>query len=488
MAPAAVLLRYPAIPGVYGSTMVGLRRRTSRAVGVLVLIWANTGPAVRSAYADDEPLLATGESAGQPGALELYQLGLDRLNGDDLAGAAEAFAEAYRLEANREVLYSLGLVYIRLNQPLQAIDALERYLADTAIPMAADRERVAREQLAQQQARVAFLAPRVAPTRARVSVDGVLLASRPDARLALNPGAHDVRVEFEGYEPQTAHISLAPGEVQTLELTLAPSAVGTLDVACPVPDVQVWLDDSAVGTTPLGQSLQLPVGEHQLRLTRPGYVEQRATLSLVPAETRRWTCQLRIDPAAPKARLKLEVSEPGARLWLDGAKASADGLLPPGRHDLRVERPGFRLLERPLLLQAGEVEIQRVVLLPTDEYLAEYRDGARNQRLWSYVAAGAGVLLGAGAAGVYVWNDGRYDDYTEERDELLRLGQSGAQPSDYVERVNSNNQALSDVQDADAVVIGLTAAAGAAVITGVVLYLLGDDPYRYDALLQHAGD
>lgn len=429
----------------------------------------------------EQPGAASAEAAES--AKEQYQRGLDRLKVDDLRGAAEAFAAAYRLEPNREVLYSLGLVHIRLDQPLQAIDALERYLADTAIPIAPDRERVAREQLAEQQARVAFLKPRLDPVDASVQVEGRRLAARPDGRLALNPGVHDVRVLRDGYQSHQRRISLAPGESQPFEVRLEPGSVGRLLLSCPLPDVEVLVDDRAVATTPLSNPLELPAGEYRLRLRRPGYLEQSAEVSISEQNPAALTCRLPVDESEPRARLALEVSETGARVLLDGAAPPVDGLVPAGRHDLRVEREGFHPLKRQLLLEPGEFYPHQVVLLPTRDTLLQYRADAHRQRLWAYVAAGAGVVLGGGALGLHVWNDGRHDDYVVERDRLLGLGQSGtAPPADYVTQVNANNQELADIQNMDTVVIGLAATAGAALVTGVVLYLLGDDPYRYDGL------
>ena len=152
-------------------------------------------------------------------------------------------------------------------------------------------------------------------------------------------------------------------------------------------------------------------------------------------------------------------------------------------HHLRVERAGFFDVEREVLISRGTNTID-ATLLPTPEYLDEYEGRARSQQTWSYITLGAGALVAAGSAAFLLWNQGekddaerRFDDYADS----VQSSPSGRCPDDAcATKLEVLADDLDDKQRRDIfgwVGVGVGAAGVAA---GTLLYVLGDDPDRYE--------
>jgi hypothetical protein len=90
----------------------------------------------------------------------------------------------------------------------------------------------------------------------------------------------------------------------------------------------------------------------------------------------------RAAPAAPPARPRREpappppepqgfltiAADPFAEVYIDGADAGQTPLVEyavkPGRHTIRVERPGFKTVTETVQVAAGDVVRKRYTLLP----------------------------------------------------------------------------------------------------------------------------
>src|SRR4051812_27015782 len=67
--------------------------------------------------------------AAKAEARERFDRGLGLFEKGENAAALAEFKRAYELIPNPVVLYNMGLVYAAMNRPVEAADALERYLA-----------------------------------------------------------------------------------------------------------------------------------------------------------------------------------------------------------------------------------------------------------------------------------------------------------------------------------------------------------------------
>lgn len=419
-----------------------------------------------------------------------YARGVELVRDSLYAEAAVEFEAAYRAKPHFAVLYNLGQSYVALGRPVEALDALERYLRDGGSDIKPDRRDQITAELARQRGRVGLLALRIAQQGATVRVDGRELGRAPLAPVRLAVGAHMVELSLAGFTPRVVEVKIVGEETSTVELSLAPvappaipPASGLVAATCPLADVVVELDGRPVGKAALSQPFGAAAGAHTVRFSRPGYATTSRAVAVRPNELVAVACDLVPErPLAPAhaARLLLRASEPSAAVSLDGAALPADGVVPMGAHEVAVSAPGFHPARRGVALAAGVTHALEVTLVPTDAFRASYEGRALARRRLAYAALGVG--LAGVAAGAYLWryNDGRHDRWQEEDDRLSAgYASKPPRPADLDQRQAANDDLIRSIQRTDKVTVGLLAGGAVLSTVGVVLWAAGDDPDRY---------
>ena len=156
---------------------------------------------------------------------------------------------------------------------------------------------------------------RSTPAGAAVFVDGKEQGQTPVAVRDLAPGAHDVRLERDGYAPVERRIVITASQpAQSLIIPLSEARAvasggtrsgnpvpttpatlgrysGALDVDSRPTGAKVYLDNKLVGTTPL-RVPNLAAGSHAIRLERDGYRRWSSSIRVVAAERNRVTASL----------------------------------------------------------------------------------------------------------------------------------------------------------------------------------------------------
>ncbi len=89
--------------------------------------------------------------------------------------------------------------------------------------------------------------------------------------IRLKPGPHTIRVSKEGYLPYSEVFDIAAGSTSEVEADLVLYS-GTLKILATPAGVQVQVDGKVLGAAPVEASVS--IGEHVVRLTHPGYVEE----------------------------------------------------------------------------------------------------------------------------------------------------------------------------------------------------------------------
>jgi len=133
------------------------------------------------------------------------------------------------------------------------------------------------------------------PPGARIVLNDQYRGRTPLDVAPLSAGTYELRAELPAHDPATRSIQLGLGQNQVEDLTLTPNA-GKLEITTEPAGVKVLLDGMPVGETePAADgtdklsslfSLPLvPVGTHELTLTKPGYYPLTATITVVRNET-----------------------------------------------------------------------------------------------------------------------------------------------------------------------------------------------------------
>jgi hypothetical protein len=397
-----------------------------------------------------------------------YERGLELLQEEAYAQAIIEFERAWELSLDAQVLYNLGMSYVASNRPVDAVDALTRYVASEGARIGPEEKARIEDEIARQTRRIAFLALGVTPEGALVQLDGKEVGTAPLAEpLRLGVGAHEVEVSRPGFLPTTRSVTVAGEERRTLEIALARLAdadvarMAQVPVSCGVPDVTIVLDGEVVGQTPLGAPLLVAAGAHELGFRRDGYVERALRLEVPAGPVQAVECGLLVQrelPVGLAGRLVLRRQQPDARALVDGAALPPDGRLPIGRHLVTVETDGFEPLAREIVLQPGGEVVLDVEQRPTRAVAQAHASGASTQRTIGWALGGAGVAAGIAAGIVFAINDADFDQF--ERDQ-----REGTLTPTQVAEVGSSIQTL------DAVTVVLAVGGGALLTAGVVLLL-----------------
>ena len=142
------------------------------------------------------------------------------------------------------------------------------------------------------------------PAGAAVSLDGQNVGKTPFDVHDVPLGAHEIKVELEGYAPAVESVMLTAQTPRTEvrpTLSRTAPAKGTADVSSTPTGAMVKIDNTAVGLTPLrGHSLN--VGRHRFEITAEGYEPYTTSATVKENQTARVDAQLRAIPKpTPKA-------------------------------------------------------------------------------------------------------------------------------------------------------------------------------------------
>src|SRR5580704_14631688 len=194
------------------------RSRPAIALAVVASLLVGLVPAsVLAQPAPPPPPPAT--EATKAEARDRFDRGLKLFNDGENAGALAEFKRAYELIPNTLVLYNIGLVSAAMGRPVEAVDALDRALADAGA-LSAERIARARQTRDEQAARIAQVAV-TTQVPATIEVDGVETAKTPlSAPMRVSGGLHVFGAFATGYAPVRKEVTVASGERIDLPLEL----------------------------------------------------------------------------------------------------------------------------------------------------------------------------------------------------------------------------------------------------------------------------
>ena len=133
------------------------------------------------------------------------------------------FKEAYELAPHYSVLYNLGQAHVGLGRPVEAVDYLKRYLEQGKGAISAARRAEVTREIERQKARIALLMIQVEPAEATVFVDGRPI---PPAKLRqpvpVALGRRVLAAKLKGYSQVTQTVTVVGEERKSILLRLQP--------------------------------------------------------------------------------------------------------------------------------------------------------------------------------------------------------------------------------------------------------------------------
>lgn len=448
------------------------------------------------------PAVAQVSDAARAEARERFDRGLRLFNLGDNSGALAEFQRAYELVPHPMVLFNLGLVYAADRNPVASVEALDKLLANPG-SVSADIRTRAQTVRNEQAALIGEILVTVNVDRAAIEVDNVEVAkSPPPGPLKVATGTHLVSVVAPGHMPSRRQVTVAGQTQVTVPFQLQPleGQLAHVEVNANIVGADVLLDNEPVGKTPLPTSLAIAPGQHTVVIQRPGYIPVTQALNVGEGTTGAVNAQLQMDLPSLRTeggRLTLDISEPDAVVFVDGAPVGAYGgamELPHGEHVIKVERADFFPFERTVDIPKGSVANVVVELEPTPEKREAYRRHNKALRVAGWATLAVGAAVAGGGAGFLIWNKGQKDDkealfnaalerYSTGnecdplRNETLRQ-EAGCTRG--TEEVTIRQESLDSTRKQDAIGYALVGVGGAALVTGIVLVAVADDPNRYE--------
>jgi len=200
------------------------------------------------------------------------------------------------------------------------------------------------------------------PQGAQVYVDGRFVGNTP-LSIGINPGRADIEVRLDGYDTFRTSVVIAPGQTTTINAGLNPSRrTGVLSVSSSPSGADVYIDNQRVGRTPY--SVQINEGTYDVRISLSGYTDYRTTVRVERGQETRINAQL--VPLRAQLTISANVE---ARVFVDGAELGTVGPggtvrfdVSPGRHQVVLLSPGYRVFVTEVSLRSGENETIRANL------------------------------------------------------------------------------------------------------------------------------
>jgi hypothetical protein len=169
---------------------------------------------------------------------------------------------------------------------------------------------------------------------------------------------------------------------------------------------EVYVDGDRVGTTPLRGAVPCAVGEHTIRVVRPGFAPYIDVFKVTPGKVTR--IEVELVPVAGVLRLAAVADRAAAgtagldkvRVFIDGrfaGEAPLETELKIGPHDVRLTRFGYREASFTVTAVAGEVIARTVQMseLPAGEnpYKPVTPPPRWYERWWIWATGAAGVTV-----------------------------------------------------------------------------------------------
>lgn len=347
-----------------------------------------------------------------------FRIGADRYTAGDYRGALEHFLASNRLVPNRNVVYNIARTFEKLERYPEAFRYYDAALSAESDPAA--RARIT-QALAQIRPHVAVLDIQTSPPGATLYVDRKDLGPRGESprALGLSAGAYKIIAELRGYYPaEVTAEPVAVGSTRTVQIVLKP-ILGSVRVEGDETGAEIRVDDPAApARCVVPCRLDLSPGRHLLYLSRPGHRNTELPVEIVE----RGDSVLRPKLDELSGAVLVTTDEPGALVEIDGKSRGftpAILSLPAGEHRLRISAPGFRTIERRLVvLQDKQVRVDEI-LTQAEEVQAASRvtesveDAPSSVTIIpraELVAFGYPTIADAvrGVRGMYTWNDRSY--------------------------------------------------------------------------------
>jgi PEGA domain len=221
-----------------------------------------------------------------------FQAGVALVDRGNDKGALVEFEQAYKLLPDWQYLFNIGVLQRKLFRYGDAIRTFERYLADGAANVPADRRSKVETELAELRNLVGDIVLTVVGPPARIELDDVYIGDSPlPDPLVVAAGPHTLRVTRDGFDPAQQELVVVKG--QRVEVALSPRERPTMArVTIMTRPVSARLRIDGTITTRSPWTGPLHRGGHRVIAEEPGYRRVSEEITVDAGQARSFTYDL----------------------------------------------------------------------------------------------------------------------------------------------------------------------------------------------------
>jgi tetratricopeptide (TPR) repeat protein len=185
-----------------------------RALGLIGALTLATLP--RLAHAEEDPKML---------ARRHFDRGMELAGEGAYSEALVEFTRAHEISPHFAVLYNIGQAHVALGRPVEAVDALTRYLEQGGAEIPVERRKQVDAEILKQKARIAEVEVRTDVPGAIVSIDGKEIGRTPlstPIRLAI--GTHQIVAAVPGRPSVEQSVTVAGEERRRVDLAIPAAA------------------------------------------------------------------------------------------------------------------------------------------------------------------------------------------------------------------------------------------------------------------------
>jgi hypothetical protein len=218
-----------------------------------------------------------------------FQQGVALYKEANYDAALAEFQAAYAISAEPVVLYNMGLTEKALFRYAEAVETLDKYLAESAARNQAvtPARRIEVTALtAEMRSLLADVTLVIKPADAAVRIDGRPVAvTGIEGIVKVAAGTHVIDVAAPDHAPARRDIVVVAGTPQQVAITLAPvPRTGRVRITAAQIGARVDIDGRALGPAPV--ELDLLAGGHQLDVNAPGFAPRHMELVVAAGQSR----------------------------------------------------------------------------------------------------------------------------------------------------------------------------------------------------------
>ena len=192
------------------------------------------------------------------------------------------------------------------------------------------------------------------PPGAEIWMNNKYRGSTPKKVTNLQPGDYRIKISKEGFEDATKKISLNGKSKPELMIPLTAST-GNMQIATVPESANIILDGEKIPQLTPTNLKEIPVGEHQIEITKKGYASINRKLVVKKAET----FDLKIELVKQMGSLGIQVRPWGSIYLDDKLQKSSSNIkynleLPVNRYKLKVIHPTLGVWEKSIEIKPGE--------------------------------------------------------------------------------------------------------------------------------------